>query len=544
MDLNELKNRLNGYEWTDIEFKSAQTDVPRNAYETVSAFANASGGWIVFGVQECNGNYNPIGVTDPDRIQNDFLSSLRADNKVNHDINPTAQMFDIEGQTLLVFHIPEASRQNKPVYLNGDIRRTFIRRGGCDQRCKMNEIERFLRDATEDRWDGQIRDFPLEEAFDKESVKWYRAMFNNRNPGHDESLSDQEFFYQWGYLLRQDDKLLPTRAGIILFGSPAAIHQMLPRPTLDVQWIPTNFGDPLPEVRWLDRVVYEDNLIITWRGLVQKYMQYEPKPFRIDPHTLMRDDTPPGYRVFREAAINLLIHQDYADHSRKAVIKFYKDVIQFWNPGDVFGSDVNLLEPGEKEVRNPRIAAAFRRLALCEQAGTGIRMMTTQWQQLGNPAPQYDNDRSRKAFEIRLGLAAGAVFAPSTDQVGTKSGLSQDQILSDEEIEHILHNDNALSWLETTFAEATGQVAGQVTGQVAAQVLNFCQKPRSSNTVQELLKLKHRETFVNNYLKPLLASGFIEMTIPDKPRSSKQKYRLTDKGRQILKALNNTGKDN
>jgi len=37
-----------------------------------------------------------------------------------------------------------------------------------------------------------------------------------------------------------------------------------------------------------------------------------------------------------------------------------------------------------------------------------------------------------------------------------------------------------------------------------------------------------------------LKLGFIAMTIPDKPRSSKQKYKLTDKGRQIIKDLSET----
>ena len=433
MNKNRLIQYLKGHEGDDIEFKSARSGMPLSAYETVSAFANTSGGWIVFGVQENQGVFEPTGVDNPDRIQNDFLSSLRADNKVNHDIHPIAQRIEIEGKQLLAFHIPEATRQNKPVYLNGDIRRTFIRRGGGDHRCKMNEIERFLRDSAEDRWDGQIFDFPMDQALDAKSVRWYRNHFYQVNSGHNEDISDQEFLHQWGYLLGQNGKLTPTRAVIMLFGSSTAMHHMLPRPTLDIQWIPSNMEDPLPEIRWLDRVVYKDNLITTWQALVARYRQHEPAPFgKIDPHTLMRDDTPPGYRVFREAAVNLLIHQDYADHSRKAVIKFYRNVIQFWNPGDVFGSDEHLLEPGEKEARNPRIAAAFRRLSLCEQAGTGLRMMQNQWQSLGHPQPQYNNDRVNKAFEFRLGLAEKHTLVHSAgqeaDQVGTKLGLSREQV--------------------------------------------------------------------------------------------------------------------
>lgn len=493
MDRDELIKLLSGHEWTDVEFKKAQRGAPDSAYETVSSFSNTSGGWLIFGINDNKGEYDIAGVLDVDKVQNDFLSALRADNKVNHDIPVEAELINMEGKVVLAFRIPEASRQNKPIYLNGDIRRSYIRRGGCDHRCTMSEIERFLRDAADDRWDGQVFDFPLEEAFDQESIKWYRSLFNDRNPGHDESLSDQDFLYQWGYLLRKEDKRYPTRASIILFGSPAAIHHMLPRPTLDVQWIPSNLGDPLPDVRWLDRVVFEDNLIVSWRGLISRYMQKVEKPFRIDPHTLLRNDAPPEYRVFREAAINLLIHQDYASHGFKAVIKFYRDVIQFWNPGDVFGNADELLEPGEKEVRNPQIVAAFRRLGLCEQAGTGMRMVLNQWQALGHPAPEYDNDRSRKAFEIRLPLRQ--------DQVGTKLALSRHQV----EILRKCHHDSRLADLMT------------------------------------ITERSDRTKFRHQVLNSLLEAGLIEMTIPDKPRSSKQKYRLTDKGRQVLAGIQGGG---
>ncbi len=44
-----------------------------------------------------------------------------------------------------------------------------------------------------------------------------------------------------------------------------------------------------------------------------------------------------------------------------------------------------------------------------------------------------------------------------------------------------------------------------------------------------------RTKFRNQVLAPLLAAGLIELTIPDKPRSSRQRYRLTAKGRQFLK---------
>jgi hypothetical protein len=184
MDKNELLQTLNGHEWTDVEFKAAGEDVPKSAYETVSAFSNTKGGRLLFGVGETTDGFEIVGVKNVDRVQNDFLSALKADNKVNHDVPVTSELITIDGKTVLVFSIEESSRQNKPVYLNGDIRRTFIRRGGGDQRCSMPEIERFLRDATGERWDGETVDIEFNEAIDRESLKWYRALFNERNPGH------------------------------------------------------------------------------------------------------------------------------------------------------------------------------------------------------------------------------------------------------------------------------------------------------------------------------------------------------------------------
>jgi hypothetical protein len=62
--------------------------------------------------------------------------------------------------------------------------------------------------------------------------------------------------------------------------------------------------------------------------------------------------------------------------------------------------DSRLFEPGEMEVRNPAIAMAMRRIAMCEQAGTGMRMMLIEWQKLGHPAPTYNSDRASKTFEF------------------------------------------------------------------------------------------------------------------------------------------------
>ena len=81
----------------------------------------------------------------------------------------------------------------------------------------------------------------------------------------------------------------------------------------------------------------------------------------------------------------------------------------------------------------------------------------------------------------------------------------------------------------------TPQVTAQVTPQVTAQVTAFCIEPRSARDIMGILGIKHWKTFQNNYLSPLIKNGFLERTIPDKPNSRLQKYRLTASGREWIK---------
>ena len=402
MERAELIERLKGHEWTDVEFKKAQRGVSEDAYKTVSAFSNTEGGWLVFGVRDGGGSFEIVGVLEVDKVQNDFLSVLHSGQKLNRVVEAKERLIEADGKALLVFHIPEARRQDKPVFLGGDIRKSFIRRGAGDERCTPGEIERLLRDAVEERYDAATVDLDPGRCFDDESVRWYRTRFYDRNPDHDESLSHPEFLHHWGLIVETGGRLLPTRAAVLLFGADPAFRQVLPRPVVDCQWRRGNWSDEVQEERWADRLVIETNLVKTWRALMEHYLQRAEKPFSVDPETLQRVDRPPDYVAFREAAINLLIHQDYADHTRKPSIRFFDDRTLLWNPGDAFVSAEELLDPGDKEVRNPRIVSAFRRIGLSEQAGTGIRAIFDRWRGLGRVPPIVENDRTRKAFQLTL----------------------------------------------------------------------------------------------------------------------------------------------
>ena len=83
------------------------------------------------------------------------------------------------------------------------------------------------------------------------------------------------------------------------------------------------------------------------------------------------------------------------------------------------------------------------------------------------------------------------------------------------------------------YREVTREVTGEVTREVR-KLLLVCRSDMSRWQLQEALSLKSEENFRQLYLMPALLSGFIEMTIPDKPNSRMQKYRLTPKGISLL----------
>ena len=55
------------------------------------------------------------------------------------------------------------------------------------------------------------------------------------------------------------------------------------------------------------------------------------------------------------------------------------------------------------------------------------------------------------------------------------------------------------------------------------------------NLLMEMMELKNRENFLNNYLNPSMETGLMEPLYPDHPKHPRQKYRLTGQGKALLK---------
>jgi ATP-dependent DNA helicase RecG len=607
MTRDELLARLNSIEWNDIEFKEASWAIPKNALTTVSAFANTEGGHLVFGVKEENGKFSISGVIEADKVQNEFLGQVRDRHKISVFLPITGKLHSLSESTVIVFYVPEAQRNEKPVFLDGNPKKAYIRRGSRDDTCTGDELVRFMRDAAVTRFDGDLlTDFNVERCFDQATVRWYRQRHSERHPGRYDQLSDIDFLQQMSCVAEKQNQLIPTRAGILVFGTDAAFRQTLKRPIVDFQVYRESKEDYSAEVRWADRMtpVPEENLIKTWQALVSFYTRHAEHPFAIDPGSLRRTDDPPDYVSFREATINLLIHQDFGDQTRWPTIRFFRDQSEFYNPGDAFSSREQLMDPGEKPVRNPSIVAVFRRIGLSDQAGSGMGAIFASWRRLGNVPPIITNDKAEKAFRLVLPKDRLLTEAQLLAQASLGMNLSEHEALvfaylirqgridlADIKgltglsgsaamglvqrltVQALLAPNKAASHLFTLAehlrpkfmptsagntsqgeqakplthpGEGTEQVTVQVAGEVTEQVprlvhlsaiqwvvVEHADTPRTLNELLQVTGFKQRPHFKARHLEPLLAGGVLRMTVPDKPRSSKQQYVLTDAGVKI-----------
>ena len=405
MTREELLAKLNSIEWDDIEFKEALWEVPKSALSTVSAFANTSGGHLVFGVRESNGSFVVQGVTDADRVLGNFLGLVRDAKKISVFLPITSQPLNLSQGTVLVFFIPEAQRSEKPVFLDGNPKNAFIRRGGRDDTCTGDELLRFMRDGAGPR--SMASCFQISTLSGASTQAPYAGIgigclsvtvgATTRSPTS--SSCSKWVALQCNRIAHRESVPACWHLEATLFSAKcfsgrwstfASTKGRRSRYSSSVRWI--DRLDPLPE----------ENLFKTWQAVIQFYNKHADHPFGIDAGTLFRADAHPTTSPSAKPPSISSIHQGFGGVGRKPSIPFFRDQTEFFNPGDAFSSVEHLIDPGEKPVRNPksvhclsphrpvRASRLWRRGHLCQLA------------RAGQHAASIENDRVEKTFLLRL----------------------------------------------------------------------------------------------------------------------------------------------
>ena len=150
-----------------------------------------------------------------------------------------------------------------------------------------------------------------------------------------------------------------------------------------------------------------------------------------------------------------------------------------------------------RRYRNRRIGDFLKELEITEGRSTGIPKILRAMKKNGSPPPEFEFDEDHSYFLVRLPVHAK-----------DKSNTSDSGV--------------------------TPQVTGQVTGQVRALLLVMKEGETTRKELMNALQLRGRDNFEKLYLLAALSEDLIERTIPDKPNSRLQKYRLTAQGRHLL----------
>ncbi len=383
MKKQQLIEKLQDIEWEDFEVKAARSEVPKSSWESVSAFSNTAGGWLVFGVKKLGKEYNILGVKNSEKISQDFLGVLRSGTKFNKKITAKPKKYSIDGKNVLVFYIEAKHPREKPVYFD-DQKNTFIRAGGADQRATQEEIDHFYRQSSFEEKDKELTKLKFKDL-DFDTIKRFRNFFVQVNPTHRyNALKDEEFLEKLGVI--KEGRV--TFGGLLVFGTEDSLVDLIQNYRIEYLEIAGTSYEDAP-TRYNYRLSSEKNLFITFFDIYERLLKQIEIPFSIKQGA--RDDDPPHLQALREALVNLITHTDYFSSSNPR-IRVFTNRFEFYNPGALPKKIELILKEDFSLPRNPIIAKAFRFLRFSENIGSGFHKMISGWEKEYHLKPIIEGD--------------------------------------------------------------------------------------------------------------------------------------------------------
>ncbi len=380
MDPLDFLTSLNWVESDELELKSAKGGLPKSLWETYSAMANMHGGVILLGV-DSDGHIS--GITEPDKQKKAFWDTINNRGKISLNLLSNGDVEEIVcgDKTLLAIRVPQATRDQKPVFVGqnpptGSYRRNYEG----DYLCTEQEVRRMLADHSEPSSDNRLLDYFSLADLDLESLQQYRQRFASHKPTHP-WLSEDDI----GLLTklggwRRDRKTKQqglTVASLLMFGRDEAIREAIPGYHLDYR---EKLVDD-PSIRWTDRLTVDGtwnaNLFQFYLKVIQRLAADIKLPFQLNSDLFRKGETE-VHEAIREALVNTVIHADYQGQGG-IIVEKYRDRFEFTNPGTLLISFDQLLRGNVSECRNKALQNMFMMIGAAEKAGSGVDKIIRGW---------------------------------------------------------------------------------------------------------------------------------------------------------------------
>lgn len=382
---------------------------------------------------------------------------------------------------VLVVHVRESDA--KPVQCSEGF---FWRQGAVTQKLSRDEIRDFFRAEGAIRFDlSPCPRFRYPQDFDRAKFDaWLRLSGITGRPRTEDVLVNIEAAERAG------GRLLFRNAGVLFFAKNV-------RHFFNQAYITCLLGKGTDKVDVLDRKDFAGGIVADIEDALRFVERNTRTAWKIE--ALKREDIPEyPMKALREAIINAVMHRDWFMDGANVFVELYTDRIEVVSPGGL-PKGMTVADLGRKAVRrNALIADLLHRIGFIEKAGTGVKRIRDEARAGGYPEPVWEaNGFTTVIFRPKPEVRAAGGHPAGTRQVPPKHPSSTPQVIA---------------------------------------VLAKAEHGATREELQRTVGLRDRKHFRTEILNPLLEAGLLELAIPDKPRSSKQRYRLTAEGRDWLRA--------
>lgn len=455
----------------NIELKAANKGCPTRLYDTLSSFSNQdSGGVIIFGIDETS-DFEVVGVYDAQDLQKKVTEQCK---QMEPAVRALFTVCEIDDKIIVSAEIPGVDISERPVFYKGvgRIRGSYVRVGESDE--PMSEYEVYSYDAFRKRIRDDIRVVEGARAnlFDKDRLSAYLTAVKQERKNLAANVPDDEILELMGVC----SEGVPTLAGAMTFSRYPQTY--FPQLCITAVVVPgTEIG-----ALGADGERFIDNERIT--GPIPEMLDAAVDFVRRNSRTKTiigedgqrRDKPEYPVKAVREAILNALIHRDYSIHTENVPVRIemYRDRMEIKSSGGLYGKiTIDSLGKVRPETRNAALANMLELLDVTENRYSGIPTIRAEFRDAGLPAP---------IFSVRHGEFT-VIF---------KNNIYQ----AVEEVQRSNLTDD---------------------------LLRFCSTPRSRSELTDFTGMSRYHT-MNAIVQPLIDAGKLRLTMPDKPKSSKQKY--------------------
>ena len=407
MNSNQLLHIIQTKEKITTEFKSSQFQLPRDVFESVTAFLNRNGGHLILGVNN-EGVIDGVFEDSVDDIIRNFVTSCNDPNQINPTFYLTPEVFDIEGLKVVYIFIPESSQ------VHSSKGRIFDRNheGDFDITGNPHLVSQLYLRKQSTFTENTIYPYLTLDDFDQNLFPKIRVLAKNQRANHPwQEMTNEELLKSAGLWRKdnQDGKEGYTLAAAVLLGKEPTISSILSHYKTDaiLRIVDTDRYDDRDDIRC--------NLINAYSRLNDFVRKHLPDKFYMegDQRVSLRD------KIFREITANLLVHREFTNHfPAKLIIEAEKVVTENGNkPHGAGPIDPSNFSPYPK---NPVISRFFKEIGYVEELGSGIRNTNKLLKEYtGKGKPQFiEGDIFRTIIPVKIATLV------VEDKVDVSTGVS------------------------------------------------------------------------------------------------------------------------